>query len=346
MELVLDPRLVLGFAFAFIATPWMARLALHLKWADDPRAPGIDARERARKLQGRAVPTVGGWVLLVGGLAFLLGRSSGGGAVVPASEGAFGAGGWIATFTPGPGVLCAVLLGAFLVGWLDDRRGLSAGRKLAGQLLALAPLFAAPLLGLSSWPVACALTLLGLVAFNVLNTFDNADGALGTLGAAGFLLAVPQAAVSLLGFVPWNLDARRRGGGGPTAYLGDAGAFVAGALVLATPYAWGLLWIPALDLARLFLLRWREGRAPWVGDRRHLAHRLAGRGLAPLGVAGLQLGAALPALVGWLLSLRTAEPGLALGYATAGLALGAGLFAGLLAWAPDPRACPRASACE
>jgi len=343
MEPVLDPRLALGFAFAFVATPWLARVALRLKWADDPRAPGLDPLERARKLQGRAVPTVGGWVLLVGGLAFLLARSSGGGL---ASRGALGEDGWVAAFTPGPGVLLAVLLGAFVVGWLDDRRGLSAGRKLAGQLAALAPLLAAPLLGLSSWPVALALVLLGLVAFNVLNTFDNADGALGTLGAAGFLLAVPQAAVSLLGFVPWNLDARRRGGGAPTAYLGDAGAFAAGALVLATPMAWGLLWLPALDLARLSLLRWREGRAPWVGDRRHLAHRLAARGLSPLGVAGLQVGAALPALAGWLLALRAGEPERALGFAAGGLALGGGLFAGLLAWAPDPGACPRASARE
>ncbi|HEX6883964.1 MAG TPA: hypothetical protein VF530_11330, partial [Planctomycetota bacterium] len=79
---------------------------------------------------------------------------------------------------------------------------------------------------------------------------------------------------------------------------GDAGAFVLALLVVLVPAAAGILVLPGLDLARLGWVRWRAGSRPWRGDRRHLAHRLAGRGLGRSRVALVQCGLALPACLG------------------------------------------------
>jgi hypothetical protein len=80
----------------------------------------------------------------------------------------------------------------------------------------------------------------------------------------------------------------------PRAYLGDAGSHVIGILWAADPRAWPLLVLPLLDLARLAFLRRSLGQPPWRGDRRHLAHRLAARGLGPVAVVLALLGIALP----------------------------------------------------
>src|SRR5262249_36949909 len=100
-----------------------------------------------------------------------------------------------------------------------------------------------------------------------------------------------------------NLDAgaaRNRASGAPSAYLGDAGAFVLAALVLALPASAGLLVLPGLDLARLAVRRTRAGSRPWIGDREHLAHRLARRRLGPVTVAAFECALAVPACaLGW-----------------------------------------------
>ncbi|MAB78954.1 MAG: hypothetical protein CMJ89_06305 [Planctomycetes bacterium] len=331
-----DPRLALVFLFALCATPLLARLALRRRWADDPGT--VTAKERARKLQRRAVPTVGGPILLVCGIGFLLARHWGqewGG--MATSETA-----WVRACTPSPVTLAIVLALAFAVGWWDDRRGLSPARKLLWQGVALSPFVLAAAFSGKGMGPACALFSLGLVSLNALNTFDNADGALATLGIAGFSLSLPPVAMAFSGFVPWNLDARRRGDGGPTAYLGDAGAFTAGALVLATPHAWALLWIPLLDLGRLSWVRTRAGSRPWIGDRRHLAHRLSGAGLSALAVAGLQVACAVPALWGWIAALNGERAGPALVGCVASLVL----FLALLSRTSPPGACPQVKRAE
>jgi len=47
------------------------------------------------------------------------------------------------------------------------------------------------------------------------------------------------------------------------------------------PLASLALFLPLLDLARVALVRMRRGIAPWIGDRRHLAHRMLDRGSSP-----------------------------------------------------------------
>ena len=199
----------------------LARLFSRRGWCD-----ASEGTAAARKLQGRPVPPVGGAALLLG-LLF-----------VPRAV-------WEETTLAGlgPWGFWGSLLGVFLVGTVDDLRrdGLAPWTKLALLALALLP-FA---LDVERSPGL--LFLFGLVALNVANTFDNADGALASVALAGFLLPQPWIAAALLGFLPMNLDAGarwNRPSGAPTAYLGDAGSFVLGFLVLVTPAAWPLLWIP------------------------------------------------------------------------------------------------------
>jgi UDP-N-acetylmuramyl pentapeptide phosphotransferase/UDP-N-acetylglucosamine-1-phosphate transferase len=195
-------------------------------------------------------------------------------------------------------------------------------------------------------------------AANAWNTFDNADGVATGLGAIGLASGGAAGAGAALGFLPWNLARPRSAPGAaapprppsvgstgaecagrtpipappegrrqaPVAYLGDSGSHLLGMLLLLTPGAWPVFLLPAADLARLSVVRLRRGRAPWQGDRRHLAHRLEKAGLGRLGVLAVLLGlGAIP------LAWRGAG----------GLLAGLAAFALAVALTPDPDAGPR-----
>ncbi|MBK7643837.1 MAG: hypothetical protein IPJ19_12460 [Planctomycetes bacterium] len=256
----------------------------------------VDRSESApeRKLQATPVPRVGGIVLALGWMVLS----------------------W-AWIWPLDATWALVL--AFAVGLADDLspRGLPRVVKFALEACVCA-LFAWQYPGSSALGFALA-----ALALSAANTFDNADGALGALGCAGLALSVPYAAAILGGFLPWNLWIRAKSGA-PAAYLGDAGSHVLGILLVSDPRSAPFLVLPALDLVRLAFVRWRAGSRPWIGDRRHLAHRLQARGLGPTAVALALLAVASPAFF--------LEPAWAAG-ATAIL------FAAALLLAPDP--CPR-----
>ena len=304
------------FLAALAATLVLARIAPHLGWTDAPEGP-----DAARKLQRRAVPAVGGAALLV--------------ALALAPEGAV-RGTPFALWRDAPWgwITLSVALGLtllFALGFLDDyvAGGLRPRTKLLGQLVGLLPL--ALTLGRENVGLGVLVLLGGLVALNALNAFDNADGALASLAALGFAFAQPVIAAACLGFLPANLDATRpgrRASGAPTAYLGDAGSHVLGFLVLVTPAAWGTLCLPALDLARLAIVRMRTGSRPWIGDRAHFAHRLLARGLSRPLVALAQVLVAAPACAGvaWSVERGGALP------AASGLVVTAILFGIGLGW--------------
>ncbi len=264
---------------AALSTWGLARLGMRRAWID--RRDGGDPDLLARKPRVAPVP-------LIGGAALLLTL-----AVWDAIDAR-------ATALPWPALLLA-----FAVGTLDDRlpAGLDWRAKLAGQTLAAALLATGP--GLE-WHERAGWIAIGVLAQNAANTFDNADGALASLAALG-LRAQPAVLGALLGFLPANLLVRRGRERVPLAYLGDAGSHLIGILWAADPRAWPVLLLPLLDLARLALLRRSLGRAPWQGDRRHLAHRLAARGLSPpvvvLALIGIALPAALLAGSGWMWGL-------------------------------------------
>ncbi len=254
-------------ALASCAATWIARrFAARAGLADDP------AQAPDRKRQARPVPAVGGIAILVG---LALGRA------LPAFA-------WI-----GVGL-------AFVVGAIDDRRkgGLSALALLLGQIVVAAGLLAAGWRICGGPPVLAAASsaFAVVLAINALNTFDNADGAASALGVLGLGVGSPVLAAPIAGFLPWNLLAA--GGTRPAAYLGNSGSFVVGALLVLDPVGRYALLLPLLDLLRLSFLRTLRGSRPWIGDRRHLAHRLQAAGLATT-VVVLALGAiAVPAVIG------------------------------------------------
>ncbi|MCZ6598363.1 MAG: MraY family glycosyltransferase [Planctomycetota bacterium] len=283
-----------GLVTAAVLTPLLARLARRLGWLD--RAEGPSA---ARKSQGRPVPPVGGTAVLLGLFAAWLAIRVGGGHWDPVVAA------WI---HPLAGALA--LLGAFGAGLVDDlrRHGLAPGTKLALQSAAALPVGISVLhhgfttqdeVGLGLLLFACGLFLAAVLAQNAFNTFDNNDGCATSLGMCALGFTAPVLAGALVGFLPYNLNARRAHGrrGAPTAYLGDSGSHLLGMLVLVTPAAWPAFALPVLDLARVALRRWREGRRPWTADRSHLAHRLAAAGIARPVVAALLVLVALPSIV-------------------------------------------------
>ncbi len=268
------------------------------------RVGWVDGGASERKRAAEPLPVCGGAIVLAGVLAGWVAMELGGRAqagFVPGRElreFVSAALGREATLWP----LGALLL-AFAIGTLDDllEDGLRPVQKLAGQaavgvVLALPVVMAAPQ-DPRAWAVLALAVFAACVALNLVNTFDNADGAASGLGCAAALGSAPFFAAALAAFLPFNL-ARR--GHAPRAILGDAGSHALGLLLLLEPAVWPALALPALDLGRLVLVRARLGRAPWQGDRRHLAHRLQARGLAPVQAALVLLALSLPALLlGW-----------------------------------------------
>jgi UDP-GlcNAc:undecaprenyl-phosphate GlcNAc-1-phosphate transferase len=230
--------------------------------------------------------------------------------------------------------LWALLAGALVVlvaGVLDDVRRLSPRHKLAWQIAATTGAgLCLALLGVRldfylQWPPApiIALTVLWIVAItNAMNFLDNMNGlcaGLGALAAAALAtinLRTEEGAVAVvaaglcgacLGFLPYNWPRAR-------VFLGDTGAmfigFTLAALSVMGVYTRGaanptlavyspllVLAVPMLDMILVTLLRRRAGHPPWLGDRRHISHRLVRRGMRPAtAVATLWMAAAASGL--------------------------------------------------
>jgi UDP-GlcNAc:undecaprenyl-phosphate/decaprenyl-phosphate GlcNAc-1-phosphate transferase len=201
------------------------------------------------------------------------------------------------------------------MGLLDDRLILDWRPRLAIQIgcaLVLAAVgirvtlfgpFVHPVLG----AVVTVFWIVGLT--NAFNMLDNMDGLAASVGlVAAILFCGAQVAVgslfvpavlvvvagALLGFLVHNHAPAR-------LYMGDAGSnflgFLLGALTVAGTFTrdqrggsyspYGVLApllvmaVPLYDMASVIIIRLREGRSPFVGDRRHFSHRLVERGLSP-----------------------------------------------------------------
>ncbi len=208
--------------------------------------------------------------------------------------------------------LQGVLLGGLLAaafGLLDDWRELPAWPQLLVQfLLALLAIvhtdwlqvFTHPLTGqLVRLPdfLAVPLTVFWVMGMmNTINWLDGLDGlAAGVAAIAALLFAAHsyfvfgQVTVALLalalaaaclGFLPWNFHpARIFMGTTGSAFLGYILATLAILAPAKTATALLVLGIPILDVAWQIMTRLRAGRAPWLGDRGHLHHRLYNLGL-------------------------------------------------------------------
>jgi len=209
------------------------------------------------------------------------------------------------------GKLWAIVLGstlAFAVGFADD---VSRGRfpvwaKLGGQLLGAIILIAA---GVTTsflpyeW-MNVVVTLLWLVGMtNAFNLLDNMDGlSAGVAFVAALVLLINAWSLdeifislilvafmgSLFGFLVFNVHPAR-------IFLGDCGSlfigYLMGSLTLLERYvthASGLLFpvlmpvlvlaVPLVDTATVMFIRLRERRPIYIGDNRHLSHRLVSLG--------------------------------------------------------------------
>jgi UDP-GlcNAc:undecaprenyl-phosphate/decaprenyl-phosphate GlcNAc-1-phosphate transferase len=183
-----------------------------------------------------------------------------------------------------------------VLGLVDDRRGLPPVVRLLVELVAALIL----VMGSSRSEDGPLVVVFGVVlvvfAINAVNLFDGLDGlaasvalvtALGLAWLAGgrgldSFLSLEMAA-ALGGFLVFGWHPAR-------VFLGDAGAYVVGALL-----AWvilevspggpiqlivtaGMLGVFAIDLMVTFLRRMRGGRPLFIGDRSHVYDQLRDRG--------------------------------------------------------------------
>ena len=198
-----------------------------------------------------------------------------------------------------------------LMGLVDDRTALGWRLRLATQF-GLAAIFAQfgveiTLFGLSPL-VGKILTVFWVVgltnAFNFLDNMDGLAAGVGLIAALVFAAAqvltgslfVPAVLLGLVGALGGFLVHNRHPA---RLYMGDAGSnflgFLLGTLTVAGTYfrygrgesPWGVLApllvmaVPLYDTTSVVLIRLREGRSPFVGDRRHFSHRLVASGLSP-----------------------------------------------------------------
>jgi len=316
-----------------VATAFTRRIARRTGMLDHPSG---------RKAHDRAVPLLGGCAIFVAVAGPILAATG-----LTGLWAATGAPSWLgpklAEHLPGAAeripMALVILAGAaalHVMGLIDDRKGLGAWTKLAGQVIvaaAVVSLAGVRVLTVAGEAVSIAVTVLWLVAVtNAFNFLDNMDGlsagvgAICTAGLLGVSAAMGQVFVSawlclllgaLLGFLPHNLPPAR-------SFMGDAGSLVVGYFlgVLTclttfvrpgrTYYLYGifvplvLLAVPLYDMLSVIVLRVRSGDSPLVGDRRHFSHRLLKRGMAPrTAMLTIYLCTAVTAVSAWLLALVT-----------------------------------------
>ena len=343
--MLLTPAVALLVAFALTAAllPVVARRVrvrrlLH-RSGDDLRRDGAPL-----------IPRIGGVAVVVGTVggvvAALLLRTAG----APASAD------WL---HPAPQLIVSAAL-VFLLGLVDDLRGVKPYGKLAVQLVAAGIAWQAgvrieavvfpPDITLSTGPFAFPLTILWLVGIsNAINLVDGLDGlaALETVIALccviGAALALHNNGVVLLALAMLGATlAFLRANWHPAwIFLGDSGSLVIGfvlaiatvesarrsngAVVILVPFL--ALAYPILDTSIAILRRWLRAEPLSRADGRHVHHQLVALGYTqPQAVRALGLFSASMACLA--LAVAFARP--AVSIVVALLVLGA--LAGLVAW--------------
>lgn len=211
--------------------------------------------------------------------------------------------------------LMGMLLGALVIlalGVWDDRYGMGAGAKFAGQVTAAVIAISAgfqmghitePISHVTFFfptPVAWLVSILWIVGItNAMNLIDGLDGLATGVGAiicAALTVTLVQAADpfgvciglallgALLGFLPFNFPPAR-------IFLGDTGALFTGymlallslegyrqATVITFVVPLIALAVPIIDTGLSILRRARTGNNPFRADRLHIHHRLLARG--------------------------------------------------------------------
>ncbi|MGN6136108.1 MAG: MraY family glycosyltransferase [Aureliella sp.] len=218
------------------------------------------------------------------------------------------------------GQMWAIIAGGtvlMLLGLADDRRGLPWQLRIAVEFAVAAFCVYFQNLQFTAFVdlpwLTSGLSVLWIVALiNSFNMLDNMDGLSGGVAAiAASMLAImllthtdtpsqqPQIFVAamllvlvgaLLGFLKHNWPPAK-------IFMGDAGSYLVGywiaiATLLATyagaqgtrPHAilapLCVLAVPLYDMLSVIVIRLREGRSPFEGDKRHFSHRLVDLGMS------------------------------------------------------------------
>ena len=282
--------MVFAFVTALVVTPLVRDSFLRLGL--------VDAADGWRKVHVGAIPRVGGVAIAVTYLT------------------TFGV--WLLTPLQGGelleqemGLVWRVLPAAgmvFLLGLVDDLRGLRAWTKLGVQVGAALIVFWAGVrltgvggVDLGVWWVSLPLTVFWLVlctnAFNLIDGVDGLASGVGLfatvtalmagllMGNVGLVMATAALAGALLGFLRYNFSPA-------SIFLGDSGSYLVGFLL----GCYGLLWsqkaatvlgmtaplmamaIPLLDVGLSVARRVLRGAPVFEGDRGHIHHMLLRRG--------------------------------------------------------------------
>jgi UDP-GlcNAc:undecaprenyl-phosphate/decaprenyl-phosphate GlcNAc-1-phosphate transferase len=202
----------------------------------------------------------------------------------------------------------------FLVGLLDDLRGLRPWQKLLGQASAAVLAYAAGVnvsgvagLTVPGW-LTLPITIAWLVACsNAFNLIDGVDGLATGIGlfasfttlAAALLqnhaplaLATAPLVGALVAFLRYNFNPA-------SIFLGDCGSLTIGFLLGCFAAVWGqksatllgmtaplmALAVPLLDTGASIVRRYLRRQPIFTADRNHLHHRLLDRGFSPRQVA-------------------------------------------------------------
>lgn len=246
----------------------------------------------------------------------------------------------------------------FTIGLTDDLLGLSPFSRLLAQVFVSSLVWQAgvqidfltiPTMGLVSLPdwISLPVTVIWLVGMaNAINWIDGLDGlAAGVSGIAAVMLLIvslfmgqPGAALiaaalagGSFGFLRYNFNPAQ-------IFMGDGGAYFMGftlagvgiiglvkgvaTVSILLPYL--ILAVPILDMSAVILDRLRNGKSPFIADKRHLHHRLLDAGLSHrLTVIVIYM------LTLWVGSLAIAFSGMPSGY---GYAAGATLLLSYSIW--------------
>jgi UDP-GlcNAc:undecaprenyl-phosphate GlcNAc-1-phosphate transferase len=285
-EAHLATAFALAFVLALALTPLARRLAIRTQFLDHPSG---------YKSHAASTPYLGGVAVVVATLV---------------STAAFG------LSAANVGLIGAGVLLLFLVGTMDDRRGLDVWVRFAAQ----GATGVAVWVGDMGWTIFehgvlnLAITLVWVVGLvNAFNLMDNLDGAAASVGAtcaagAGALAAIEgnyasgaiafALAGACIGFLPYNLAKPAR------IFLGDGGSMPIGFLVAisitAIPELGSAAYVllalvplaglPILDTTLVVVSRWRRGMPVLSGARDHITHRLHGRLGSPMRVCLMLVG--------------------------------------------------------
>jgi UDP-GlcNAc:undecaprenyl-phosphate/decaprenyl-phosphate GlcNAc-1-phosphate transferase len=292
----------LSFLLALAATPLVRVASLRLGWVDRP--------DGGRKAHRDGIPRTGGVAVMaayVGAYVVVLAVGLRGGMMVDLD---------LVIRLVGPVGM------VFVVGLLDDLRGLTAWQKLLGQIPSAMVAYACGVrftaIGatqLPEWMVLPATVAWLVLVMNAVNLIDGMDGlatglalfASFTILAGGLMnnnvalaIAVVPLCGALLGFLRYNFNPA-------TIFLGDSGALTIGFLL----GCYGIFWsqksttllgvtapllalaVPLLDSALAIGRRFLRRQPIFGADRGHVHHKLLERGLTVRQVALLLYGAAM-----------------------------------------------------